>query len=375
MKIVIASDSFKGSLSNCQICSIISDEIKKVNSNWQIVQLPMADGGEGTCQCLLEALNGSFIPMSVTGPLLGTLTIAGFGWIQQPKMAVVEMAKASGLELLTEKQQNPMNTTTFGTGQLIKTADKRNPDSILLAVGGSSTCDCGIGAAAALGYKFIDANGDEISPTGRNLSKIVNILPPDKKLNSKVRVLCDVNNPLFGPNGAACVYGPQKGADKKMVQELDDGLRHISKIITDQLNKDIAEVPGAGAAGGLSAGAMAFMNAELVSGIDTIIEYTKLDEKLNNADWVITGEGCFDNQSLSGKVIDGVLKTANKNKVKTAVIAGKVELDEQEYTKAGVAEAFALMQPNMKLSYAISNANSLLRKATRNFIKKCLVGN
>lgn len=334
----------------------------------------MADGGEGTAQAMIIALNGKWIPVNVTGPLPDMQVNAGFAWFQEQRTALVEMACASGLELLTKEQMNPLKTTTFGTGELIKAAAEYGAQKVLLAVGGSATVDGGTGAANALGWKFLDGNGGQIPLGGAGLEKLETIIKPNGFALPQIEVLCDVDNPLCGQRGAARVYGPQKGARPKMVEQLENNLARLSDVVKQQLGIEIKDIPGAGAAGGLAAGAVAFMNAKLLSGIETIIQYVRLPEEMQNADWIITGEGSFDYQSLSGKVISGIAKKAAKTNCKVAVIAGKVEVTKQDCQKHGILAAIPCRKMNMSLEYALENAQMLLQSAAQDFVKEHLAG-
>ncbi|MBN2020666.1 MAG: glycerate kinase [Sedimentisphaerales bacterium] len=366
MKIVVAMDSFKSCLSATDACKIIKDALQSIYPDFEVISIPMADGGEGTAQAMMAARGGKWLERQVTGPLPEMQVKAGFAFFPDTKTALVEMSKASGLELLTPKQANPLKTTTFGTGQLIRGAADYGADRILLAVGGSATVDGGVGAAQALGWKFLDSEGEQIGLGGGQLEHIAKIIRPDGLDLPELEVLCDVNNPLIGPNGAARVFGPQKGAAPEMVEQLDAGLKHLAEVVKQQLGKQIAQIPGGGAAGGLSAGAFAFMDARLVSGIETIIRETGLTEEIKDADWVITGEGRFDSQSLRGKVVSGVAKAARQDRAKVVVIAGRVALPEQEWRDFGITEAIGLSNETTNLADAIANVRSLLAKAVKN---------
>jgi glycerate kinase len=347
--------------------------INEMLSDAIISTKPMADGGEGTAKAMIAATGGQWIDQEVMGPLETMRVRAGFAWLPE-KTAVVEMASASGLELLSKEQLNPLKTTTYGTGELIKAAIEYGASKILLAVGGSATVDGGVGAATAIGWEFLDDNEEPITLGGGGLERINTILhTSDKQGSIPVEVLCDVDNPLCGDNGAARVYGPQKGATPEMVQQLDAGLAHLARIVREQLNREIENVPGAGAAGGLAAGAIAFMNATLVSGIETVMAHSNLRSELESADWVITGEGCFDRQSLSGKVVAGVLKMARQSNTRVAVLAGQVNIPPEEYSKMGIDIAIATKPDNMSLGEALKNSRSLLRSAARRFIEKYLI--
>ena len=368
MKIVIAFDSFKGSLTARQACQIASETILVEHQNIKTILKPMADGGEGTVNAILSAKKGQWIPHLVMGPLPSMQVEAGFAWFQEEKLALVEMAAASGIELLSKEQLNPLKTTTYGTGQLIQAAIEYGAEKILLAVGGSATIDGGIGAAMALGWKFVDKLNNEIKFGGGELGRISKIIKPlDFKL-PVIEVLCDVDNPLCGEQGAAKIFGPQKGALPEMVECLDKGLFNLSQIIKSELGPDVINLQGAGAAGGLSAGAVVFMNATLVSGVETVIEEIALEKEMPDADWIITGEGCFDHQSLNGKVISGIIKTAQKYKTKIAVIAGRVLLSQKDYKKHGISIAIPCKKDSMDLDYAIKNSSQILSEAIHEFL-------
>ncbi len=370
MKIIVALDSFKSSLTAVEACETVSDAIISEFPAIKTVLKPMADGGEGTAQAVLTARGGRWIEKKVTGPLDSIEVDAGFAWFDKPKEALVEMAVASGIELLTPQQLNPLLTTTFGTGQLIKAAVEFGTQKILLAVGGSATVDCGLGAAMALGWKFLDSNNEPVGYGGKGLQQVIKIIKPQSLKLPPIEVLCDVKNPLCGNDGAARVFGPQKGATPEMVEELEKGMLNIAEVIKNTTGTDIKTIPGTGAAGGLSAGAMAFMNAKLVSGVDTIIKEIQLEKEMADADWIITGEGCFDTQSLTGKVVSGIMNIAKSTKTKIAVIAGSVLLKKDEYQKHGIETAIGCRKDGMTLEYAITNGRKLLRNAALEFAKK-----
>jgi glycerate kinase len=325
----------------------------------------MADGGDGTDEVLLAMLGGEWITAAVMGPLPQIHCPARYAWLAKQATAVIAMANASGLVLLKLEQRDPLVTTTYGTGELMRAAVERGAKRIWLAVGGSATVDGGIGAAMALGWRFFDAQGKPIGLGGGELERIVRIEPPANLKLPVVEVLCDVDNPLHGVHGAAHVFGPQKGAAPIMIERLDAGLRHLAELVKQQLGKDIADVPGAGAAGGLAAGAMAFMNARLVSGAETVIRVSGLETELADADWVVTGEGRFDEQSLRGKVVSGVTRIAKKHGVKVAVLAGSVQVPKEVCRREGIEYALATMKPGMQLDDAMARAEELLASGTR----------
>ncbi len=371
MKIIIATDSFKGTLTAYEACEIIAKAISETAPDAQLVVKPMADGGEGTAKAMIKAVHGRWIRQTVMGPLPDMQVEAGFAWFDDDRTALVEMASASGLELLSTDQMNPLNTTTYGTGQLIKAALKYGAHKILLAVGGSATVDGGLGAAMALGWKFLDHRDNPIPLGGAGLEKIKKIVRPEKLGLVPVEVLCDVDNPLCGEHGAAKVYAPQKGATPEMVEQLENGLAHLAELVRKQLQRDI-NVPGAGAAGGLAAGAIAFMNAAVVSGIETVMARSNIHAEIESADWVITGEGSFDRQSLYGKVVSGILTMTSQSHNRVAVLAGQVNIPQEEYQKIGIATAISCKDNYMSLDYALKNSRELLYSAAQHFAKKYL---
>lgn len=370
MKIVVAMDSFKGSLTAVQACDIIAKALGETIPQATVVTKPMADGGEGTAAALMAATGGQWIETPAMGPLPQMHVTGGYVWLAETRTAIVEMAVVSGLPLLSPDQQNPLETTTYGTGQLIKAAIEHGAKRVLLAIGGSATVDGGVGAAQACGWSFLDATGKEIAPGGGHLDEIERIIPAaiaetqDVAFLPEVDVLCDVNNPLCGPRGAAHVFGPQKGATPEMVETLEANLEHLAAIVKTQLGRDIRNLPGAGAAGGLAAGAVAFLDAHLVSGIDEVMSCSRLAEEVADADWVITGEGKFDEQSLQGKVVSGVSRLARAAGAKVAVLAGQVRLPASTYRTAGIAAAESCKTETTTLEEALTNAEALLAQAT-----------
>jgi len=374
MKIVVAMDSFKGSLSAVRACEIAADSIGSAAPNAETVIKPMADGGEGTARAMIVAGDGEWVERWVTGPLPDMRVGAGFAWFGREGVAVIEMAAASGVELLSAEQRNPLLTTTYGTGQLIAAAIEHGAKRLLLAVGGSATVDGGVGAAAAMGWKFFDKEGQEVGLGGGQVLRIDKILAPSEPIGVATEVLCDVDNPLTGEHGAAKVYGPQKGATEEMVKVLEAGLAHLAELVDKQLGRRVDNIPGAGAAGGLGAGAAAFMNGRLVSGIETVMAQSGLHEALIDADWVITGEGRFDGQSLRGKVVSGVARAAKLTSTKVAVLAGRVVLSPEEYRSIGVIDALACADDRMDLEYAMQNSEKLLAGAAKEFVLRHLAG-
>lgn len=313
-KCIIASDSFKGTLSTIEICNIVKDEISKADPACELVCIPVADGGEGTVSCFVEGVDAKPITMSAMGPL-GTNVPATYAMMGDT--AIIEIAACCGLSLAGDKK-DPSKTTSFGVGQLILDAKNKGAKHILLGLGGSATNDAGCGMLAALGAKFYDEDGNAFMPVGGTLQSIRHI--DVEELNDAIEgldftLMCDVDNPLYGENGAAYIYAPQKGADREMVEALDLGLKNFSDVVAADLQKDVSRVAGAGAAGGIGAGGIAFLNANVVSGINAILDVMNYDETVKDADLIITGEGKIDSQSVRGKVISGITKRAGDTPV------------------------------------------------------------
>lgn len=370
MKIVIAPDKFKGSLSAEEVAAVLANGLEEM-PDAETVRRPMADGGEGTTEALIASLGGVWKPCKVTGPLPETEIEAGFGWMEAQRIAVIEMAAAAGLVLVPESERNPLQTTTRGVGQLLLAAAQEGARQILLGVGGSATVDGGVGAAQALGWQFLDRNGQPLAPGGGALRALRTLLPAaSATVLPKVRVLCDVDNPLLGPEGAARVFGPQKGASEEMVAQLEAGLERLARCCREQLGIEIGDLPGGGAAGGLAAGARAFFGAELTSGIDAVMEICGLEAAMQGAAWVVTGEGCFDEQSLRGKVVAGVTRLARQCGARVAVVAGRVRVAESVWSGAGIDLVVEAAPAGTSTEEAMAQAGPLLREAAERLAVK-----
>jgi glycerate 2-kinase len=360
MKIVIAPDSFKESLSAIEVAGAIEAGFRKIFPNAEYDLVPMADGGEGTVQAMIRATGGDLLTVQVAGPLRQPVD-AQYGLLPE-NTAVIEMAAASGLPLVRPELRNPMIATTQGTGELIKSALDRGAKKIILGIGGSATVDGGAGAVQALGVKLLDENGSEIPPGGRGLKKLVRIDMAgfDPRIaHTEILVASDVDNPLTGSKGAALVFGPQKGAGPEMVEILDENLKHFAKIIRDQLKIDIENVPGAGAAGGLGAALIAFCRAKLQSGSLLVAQTVNLPARLDGAALCLTGEGRIDAQSKHGKVCYRVAQLAWEKKVPTIALVGALGRGAQENIPPLTA-CFSLVNGPMTLNEAIHNAETLL---------------
>ena len=357
VNILICPDKFKGSLSARSVCDAIAQGIRQVYPGAHLEMVPLADGGEGTCALLTEASEGRTVSAQVAGPLFSKVT-ARYGISRDGMTAFIEMAEASGLTLLKMEERNPLVTTTLGTGEIILDAIARGVKKIILGIGGSATTDAGIGMAAALGYRFYDAEGTILTPTGENLIHIHHLttdgVHPALKETSIV-ALCDVTNPLFGREGAAYVYGPQKGADERAVELLDAGLRNFRRVVHKYVKMSV-DFPGAGAAGGLGAGARVFLNASMEKGINYMIESSGLNEKLARADLVITGEGRIDNQTFSGKVVSEVINLAGKAGKPVIAVCGKSEVPEEETKVRGLRKVISLVDEQTPPTSAIEHA-------------------
>lgn len=371
MKFVIAPDKFKDSLSGFEFCDAVEEGIKKALPKAEILKLPLADGGDGTMDVVSHYIEAKKITCTVNDPLFRPIK-ATYLYSEKNQIAYIEMSEASGLRLLNKEERNCMQTTSLGTGELISHAIGLGAKEIILGIGGSATTDCGIGMAAALGYGFYDNDGKPLVPIGKNLIHI-NTISLDTKKNQikevKFKVACDVTNPLFGKNGAAFVYAEQKGASKEEIAQLDAGLKNMATIIKNQFKIDSQNILGAGAAGGMGAGTSVFLNATLTSGIELVKNLVAFDTQIKGADWIITGEGKLDGQTLSGKTIDGVLNSAKKRNIPVAAFCGAMEISISEQKEFGLDYAVSIVQGVTNLDNAMTNAYNNLVHAAYNFAK------
>lgn len=342
-KFLLIPDSFKGTMSSEEICSIMEKAISENYPDAQIVSIPVADGGEGTVDAYLRAMKGEKVYVKVKGPYFEEME-AFYGIIENGRTAVIEMAVCAGLPLVEDKK-NPSLTTTYGVGQLIEAAIKNGCKKIIMGLGGSCTNDGGTGAAAALGAVFTNDSGAAFVPTGGTLKDIVHIDVSRLKSNIKnieFTVMCDIDNPLFGENGAAHIFAPQKGACMEMVQELDMGLRRLDEIVQKDMKKSVSELAGAGAAGGMGYGMKVFFDSVLQMGIDTILDTVGFDKLLKDTDFVLSGEGKIDTQSLRGKVILGIAKHTKKAGVPLIAIVGGIGDGIEEAYERGISGIFSI---------------------------------
>ena len=370
MKIVIASDSYKGSCTTVEVADAIEKGVRRVYPDADVVKIPVADGGEGTVDALVLGTGGQYCEVEVMGPL-GQKVMAKYGLIKN-NVAVIEMAAASGLTLVEPAERNPLVATTFGTGQLIKAALDQGCKKILVGIGGSATNDGGAGMAKALGVSLKDNKGQEIGFGGGQLNQLeqIDLSNRDARIkDTEIIVLSDVTNPLCGPTGASYIYGPQKGATPDQVEQLDDCLTHYGQMIKEQLGKDVLQVPGAGAAGGLGAGLLAFCDAQMTPGIKQVLDMGDIDTHLQGADLVITGEGRIDGQTVNGKVPVGVAARAAKHNVPVLAIVGSVGAGASDVYSHGVAAIMDIIDRPMTLEEAIYGAPQLVEQAAENALR------
>ena len=358
MNILIACDSFKDALAADGVCRAIAAGLRKNHPDARITEMPLSDGGEGLLDVLQKPLQLQWIEKTVTDPL-GRPIKGRYGLSGDRQTCVVEMAEASGLQRLALAERDPLKASTFGTGQLLADAKARGAARAILAIGGSATNDAGIGAATALGWGFLDKNGNPVSPDGGHLKDIAKLVPAAFPFEN-MDVLCDVTNPLFGPTGAAWIYGRQKGGTDETLTFLDDGLRHIAGLVTAQLDRDIAQTPGAGAAGGLGFGAMAFFGATLRRGIEIVLDMTGFDAAANDADLIITGEGHLDGQSAQGKLIQGLCGRAGKTPV--IALCGKLSASPDQVRMIGLKRAQCINAEERPLAEMLANTAANLEK-------------
>ena len=354
-KIVVASDSFKGSLSSLEVADAAAKAINECMPGCRVEKVEVADGGEGTMEALHRTLGGVKVAVEVCDPL-GRAITASYVKLADGVTAVLEMAVASGLPLLAPQERNPMKTSTYGTGQLIADALRKGCRKFLIGIGGSATNDAGMGMLEALGVRFLDVEGNLLHGSGESLEKVEDI---DLSgvcaglAESEFIIACDVDAPLYGPKGAACVFAPQKGADAEMVAMLNDGLEHFSSVIRRVTGKDVSDIPGAAAAGGLGGGFVAFLHARLERGIEMVLDAISFDERIRGASLIITGEGRVDFQTLTGKTPYGILKRARRQGIPVVAIGGSVALGEKEASEAGFAGVYAVTPSDMSLEEAM----------------------
>ena len=356
MKIVIAVDSFKGCLSSSSIAKAVEEGIFNTLPECEVIKVPIADGGEGTVEALVDATQGKKITLPVHNPLMQPIH-AGYGMTGDGRTAIIEMSAASGLNLIPLKPGNIMNTTTYGTGEMIADAIKRGCRNFIIGVGGSATNDAGTGMMQALGVRFTDDTGKEVEKGGKSLSAIRHIdtqnqLP--ELQDCTFHIATDVTNPFYCPQGAACIFGPQKGGDEEQIKILDRGMKHLAGLIFETTGKDISYLPGSGAGGGMGGGCVAFLQATISSGIELIMDYLRFDEFIQGADLLITGEGRMDRQTLFGKVPVGIARAAASRHIPVIAITGQVDTTaDKALREAGLSAIFPIHPAPISLEKAM----------------------
>ncbi|WP_040280459.1 glycerate kinase [Psychroserpens damuponensis] len=372
MKIVLAPDKFKNSLTGMEFCDAVEEGFKAEHRNVDMVKLPLADGGDGTIEVVNYYLQGNVIKIEVNNPFFKPV-VASYLYSEISKIAFIEMAEASGVKLLQKAQFDCVHATTLGTGEMIVDALNKGAKTIILGIGGSATNDCGIGMATALGYKFLDDEGHEVKPIGRNLSIITTI--DDSKVNQKLKgvsfnIACDVSNPLYGSEGAAYVYAQQKGASIEDIAFLDQGLKDFSKVLSKKFSIDPQTIKGAGAAGGMGIASKLFLSGLLKPGIELIKSLANFDSKIENADWIITGEGSLDEQTFSGKTINGVLTSAKEKQIKVAALCGTSELSNKSAKASGIDYVDTVMNYSKGMDDAMKNSTYYVKMMAKKFAKE-----
>ena len=369
-KVILIPDSFKGTMSSIEICSIMKEQIKKYYPKCDVLSIAVADGGEGSVEAFLSSLGGEKVYKEVTGPYWGEKVRAYYG-ILPDNTAVIEMAQASGLPLVGERK-NPSKTTTYGVGELILDALERGSKKIILGLGGSATNDAACGLASALGVKFFNLDGNSFIPTGENLDRIekIDLSYIDARVKkTPIITMCDIDNPFYGPDGASYVYGPQKGATPSMVEDLDKKMKKLASLIKRDFNIDLQKIPGSGAAGGMGGGMVAFFSSKLQMGIETVLEIVKFDSLLSDADYVFTGEGRLDSQSLRGKVVIGVARKAKEKNVPVVAIVGDIADNIESVYREGVSAIFSINRVALPYSEQKKRAKSDLALTMDNLMR------
>lgn len=370
MRIVIAPDSYKGSLLATEVCDIVEGAILKIMPTAEIVKIPLSDGGEGLVEVLVRHQAGEMVRIRTKDPLFREIT-AAYG-ILNGGVAVIEMSAASGLPLLAPDEHNPLKTSTYGTGEMIADAINRGCRKIILGLGGSATNDGGLGVANALGVRFYDQNMELLAPIGENLSRVTTIdtsLMEPLLQEVEIIIACDVENVLCGIQGAAAIYGPQKGANSEMVAFLDQGLQTFGRLLEKKTAKNLVALKGIGAGGGMALPLVALLKAQLKSGLDIVLDQIEFDSVISGADMIITGEGKTDAQSVMGKVISGVGKRGKKQNIPVVVISGSLDDGYEVIYNCGVVAAFAIFSNDRGLAWHMQNAPQLLEKSICNLFR------
>lgn len=370
---MVVPDKFKGSLTSLQASDAIRNGILQADKNSEVHVYPMADGGDGFAAVLKHYLHTVTVQCNTVDPLMRDIRVA-IEWDALHKTAIIELAAASGLMLLKETERNPLKTSTYGTGLMIKAAIEKGASKILLGLGGSATSDAGAGVLAALGFRFTDEAGETLFPTGEQLLRVKNIIPPPQLPCVKFTIACDVTNVLFGETGAAFIYGPQKGADEIAVKLLDDGLRHLAAVIESKTGKDIAGFAGSGAAGGVAAGLSAWFDVEIIPGAAMIADIAGITVPFATADLVLTGEGKIDGQTGKGKVVGYIASLGLQYKVPVIAFCGIADITRQETTAIGLSSVVSIAVEHTSAEASIQHAAELLTNAVKRIVSTCKAG-
>jgi glycerate kinase len=375
MKIIIASDSFKESARAIDACQAMANGVTNADSSINVQIFPLADGGEGTSEIMTFYASGTTIWVETKDPIGRSIT-ANYGISGDENTAFIDMASASGLQLLAHEERNPLKTSTFGTGMMIKHAMEKGVKKIILGIGGSATNDAGIGMAKALGYRFYDEAGNELDCNGCDLGKVSNYEVDEKLLENlpEIQVLADVNNPLYGHQGAAFIYGKQKGASGKDILFLNQGLQSIAKVVSEHTGESYEQHSGAGAAGGLGFGAEVFLNATIIPGAETVMNSSGIEKAIEEADFIYTGEGTIDEQTKNGKLISGICQIAAKHNVPVIGFCGNLNVTVSDLKTIGLQAAFSILNEPMDLSTALLRTEILLKKSAENVTRLILAG-
>ena len=376
-KVILIPDSFKGTMSSSEICQIMRSVILEHYPDCEVVSIPVADGGEGSVDAFLDAVGGKKVYKEVTGPYPGE-KVQGYYGILPDNVAVIEMAAAAALPMVGERK-NPAKTTTYGVGELMSDAARKGVRKIILGLGGSATNDAACGLASACGISFYNAKGEKFTPLGESMDEVVRIdtSTMDEELKKiEIVTMCDIDNPFYGPEGAPAIYGPQKGADEEMVKVLDQKMRVLSEVMKRDCGVDVQSIPGSGAAGGMGGGMAAYFKSKLQMGIETVLETVHFDDLLEGTDFVYTGEGKIDGQSLRGKVVIGVARKAKAKGVKVIAIVGDIGDDIENAYKEGVTGIFSTNRVAVPYKEARPRAKSDLRLTVDNLLRyqKAIVG-
>ncbi len=369
MKVILAFDSFKGSICALDACNVAAEAVKEVDKDAEVIICPMSDGGEGFIDVLRNVTRSVAINMDITGPYDNIIIPATYLWLENEKIAIIESATACGLPLVPADKRNPSELSTFGVGQLMADAQNRGAKKIVIGIGGTATVDGGIGMLACAGWKFLNKHGAEVIPVGKNLKEIEDIIAGNNFMDIEIIVASDVTNPLTGINGAAFVYGPQKGADDDMCRMLDDGMSKYAQVMTGIIGNDDTNSPGAGAAGGIGYALLTAFNGKFVAGADIVMQLSGFNDALPGTDLIITGEGRTDAQTAKGKLPARVATKAQQNGISCILLSGALGKGWRQVYDVGVTAAFSILDHPQDLSEAMNNAGEQLKTTAENAVR------